>query len=237
MLTNPFFGLRGNNVDAKGARGTKRRIGALLRWGLATLIWTATTQWFFGPPLIDRSFTLTGGACEILDDPEVTEKMSKPALALTHAACRKIGGQWKGGHDISGHVFLLILGSGLLWMEVLPVLLNARGLRQERVVQRMDGRLTSAGDLVRSPEDEHDLATAVKEKLNEQEVLVTGLGIKFAIGVMALCWWMLLMTAAFFHTWFEKLTGLIVAFTGLWIVYFAPRGLPFIRRVMGMPAL
>jgi hypothetical protein len=48
---------------------------------------------------------------------------------------------------------------------------------------------------------------------------------------------MLLMTAAFFHTWVEKFTGLMVAFAGLWVVYFLPRGVPAVRAVLGMPGV
>jgi ATP adenylyltransferase len=33
-----------------------------------------------------------------------------------------------------------------------------------------------------------------------------GLGGKFAVGVMGLSAWMLLMTAIYFHTWFEKVS-------------------------------
>lgn len=155
--------------------------------------------------------------------------MSAGRQVLTHAACRVAGGQWKGGHDISGHVFLLILGSALLWMEVLPVVLRARGLREERRVLMSDGR--TATTAVEKLEVE---GSVVSEK--ETEVFV-GLGTKFAVGVVALSWWMLLMTAAFFHTWFEKFTGLVVALAGIWMVYFIPRGVPMVRAVVGMPGL
>lgn len=33
-----------------------------------------------------------------------------------------------------------------------------------------------------------------------------GLGGKFAVGVIGLSVWMLLMTAIYFHTWFEKVS-------------------------------
>lgn len=164
------------------------------------------------------------------DDERRVSAMGKGEEVLTHAACRVIGGQWKGGHDISGHVFLLILGSALLWMEVLPVVLGARGLREERRVATGDGRTVTAGL-------ERRESVGGKEKEKDEDEVVAGLGTKFAIGVVALSWWMLLMTAAFFHTWFEKFTGLVVALLGIWIVYFLPRGVPVLRSVVGMPGL
>jgi len=76
-----------------------------------------------------------------------------------------------------------------------------------------------------------------KGEASQTQVQVTAAGVKIALGVAALMWWMLLMTAAFFHTWFEKFTGLLVAFAGLWVVYFLPRGVPALRAVLGMPGV
>lgn len=64
-----------------------------------------------------------------------------------------------------------------------------------------------------------------------------GLGVKVALGVAGMSWWMLLMTAAYFHTWFEKFTGLVVAFLAVYGVYFAPRGLPALRQLVGTPGV
>lgn len=81
-------------------------------YALATVYWIFFTQWFFGPPVMDRIFMLTGGSCfsEVGD------------LRLAHATsyeCRVNGGNWSGGHDPSGHIFLLVHSSLLLWREVL----------------------------------------------------------------------------------------------------------------------
>jgi len=73
--------------------------------------------------------------------------------------------------------------------------------------------------------------------MTEKEEEYTKLGVKVAVGIVALMWWMLLMTAAFFHTWFEKFTGFVVAFLGISLIYFVPRGVPEIRAVLGMPGL
>jgi hypothetical protein len=93
------------------------------------------------------------------------------------------------------------------------------------MVRTVEGTVVSA-------EDEQE-----EREREKEEGHVTRLGIKVVLGVCALSWWMLLMTAAFFHTWSEKLSGLVVAFFGLWCVYFLPRGVPSVRAVMGMPGL
>lgn len=181
---------------------TKRRVQAARRWASVTAVWIFVTQWFFGPAIIDRSFRWTGGQCEIFNDPAVKNtlgaEMEKDAMSdvrevFTHAACKAVGGQWAGGHDISGHVFLLILGSATLWLEVLPSLLRKAGLREARRIMTEDG-------LVRTP----GLEATEHEASSDSGI---GIGGKLALVIAALSWWMLLMTAAYFHTWFEKFTG------------------------------
>jgi hypothetical protein len=217
---------------------SRRRLQAAARWVLATLCWSAVTQWFFGPPLIDRGFRFTGGKCR-LPGPggmSTTTRMKGESEMLTAAACKMAGGSWSGGLDISGHCFILILGSGLLWMEVLPNVLKTRGLRGARVVRGSDGTTRRIG--VRAEAQPHAVDAAKTEDDEEStEEAVASFGIKVALGVAGLSWWMLLMTAAFFHTWFEKFTGLIVAFSAIWAIYFLPRGIPVLRGIVGMPAI
>lgn len=83
----------------------------LLRYAIATTSWLAFTQWFWGPPLMDRVFTLTGGRC-LLD--------TSPASSLdtaSSASCRRLSGSWRGGFDPSGHVFLMALAITYLFGE------------------------------------------------------------------------------------------------------------------------
>jgi hypothetical protein len=205
-----------------GVGVSRRRVSAVLRYGVVTMWWVFVTQWFFGPPLIDTMFRFTGGQCEQLRDAGKREEMSDTREFITAATCKAVGGTWKGGHDISGHVFLLILGSSLLWLEFLPALTRMEGLRDGRLITLEDGKTASV---------------AVEKEEVKEEGEATARGVKFALGVAGMMWWMLLMTAAYFHTWFEKFTGLLVAFTGLWLVYFMPRGVPAVRAVLGMPGV
>ncbi|CAK4028760.1 related to SCS3 Inositol phospholipid synthesis [Lecanosticta acicola] len=215
------------------AQFTKRRSQAALRYLCITATWFAVTQWFFGPAIIDRSFRWTGGKCEAVvgggddDAGDLARKVEAGEIkeVFTHAACKTIGGQWRGGHDISGHVFLLILGSAMLWMELLPAVLRMEGLTEARRILTFDG-------LVRRPTFEAEESASDPEEKKEM-----GVGVQVSLAVAALCWWMLLMTAAFFHTWFEKLTGLLVAFTAIYAVYFLPRALPAWRQIVGMPGV
>ncbi|KAF9355659.1 hypothetical protein BGX26_006284, partial [Mortierella sp. AD094] len=85
-------------------------VRALVRWGLATAYWWIISQWFFGPGLFDRLFVLTGGSCSVNGH-------------WSQYNCRKQGGLWAGGIDISGHMFLLS-HAWLFLMEELSVFMN-----------------------------------------------------------------------------------------------------------------
>jgi hypothetical protein len=171
-----------------------RRIRGIIRYGIVTLWWIFVTQWFFGPAIIDRGFTLTGGQCELVTEAEKGNiGMSEPRQFATGVACKAIGGKWKGGHDISGHVFLLALGSMFLFEEVLHVALKSARIKEERTVYMADGAVKSA-DIEARPEGYN---------ITESPSHWT-LGAKIVLSVAGLSVYMLLMTAAYFHTWFEK---------------------------------
>ena len=181
-----FLFLHPSTGPSGGLVLNRRRVQGLLRWALVTVWWAALTQWFFGPPLIDRGFRYTGGQCELLRSEEGRDSMSDKREFFTATACKLAGGQWKGGHDISGHVFLLVLGSAFLWMEILPAVVG----REARMVKRKEG----------------DIITADREAegQKEREDKDARRGLSVPLVVAGLSWWMLLMTAAYFHTWFQK---------------------------------
>lgn len=119
---------------------------------------------------------------------------------VTSVACKAAGGKWKGGHDISGHVFLLTLGTAFLMQEVGWAVARWSGrATEERCVYMVDGALKSANVEAEGPAGEG----AGKPALS--------FGAKFAVGVMGLSVWMLLMTAIYFHTWFEKVSSFLSA--------------------------
>ncbi|KAL8771981.1 MAG: hypothetical protein Q9209_002646 [Squamulea sp. 1 TL-2023] len=151
---------------------TPQKLQSILRWAVVTLWWMLVTQWCFGPALIDRGFRLTGGQCELIRSESARQEMGDVREFVTGAACKLAGGKWKGGHDISGHVFILVSGSASLGLEVLGAMVNDARTGAERKQERL-GKW--------------------------------GWGI--VVGVVGMSWWMLLMTAAYFHTWFEKVSA------------------------------
>ncbi|MCJ1432163.1 hypothetical protein MMC27_001519 [Xylographa pallens] len=223
-----FLLLHPSTGPPRSAVLTPRRAQAFVRYTIVTMWWVLVTQWFFGPGLVDRSFLWTGGQCELVRTEEGRDGMSETRQFVTGAACKLAGGSWKGGHDISGHVFLLVLGSAFLWLEILPVVMRHAGLREQRLILHEDGNVKSAEAEVQMAREKEDREDAEAE---------AEAGVSVPVIVAGLSWWMLLMTAAYFHTWFEKFTGLVVAFAGLFTVYFLPRAVPAMRSVVGMPGV
>jgi hypothetical protein len=178
---------------------TPKRIQGTIRWSIVTIWWIFVTQWFFGPPIIDRGFLLTGGQCELVKAANEGEvEMDDTRQFVTNMACKAVGGKWKGGYDISGHVFLLVLGSMFLLQEVLHVLLRTVRAKEERTVLMSDGAIKSA-----------EVEAQVGNVADPDSAGQLDFGVKVVLGVAGLSVWMLLMTAAYFHTWFEKVRTVV----------------------------
>ncbi|KAG6112553.1 hypothetical protein E4U13_004226 [Claviceps humidiphila] len=218
LLTHPSGGSGGLDL-------TPRRLRAILRWAAVTGWWFLVTQWFFGAPLIDRGFRWTGGRCDLVQQ-EVRMGDAGVGDVLTAVACKASGGRWSGGHDISGHVFLLVLGISFLVQEIgWTVGRWASRSMEERCVIMYDGAVKGAN------------VVAETEAGQGRGNYSLGIGGKTAVAIAALQSWMLLMTAIYFHTWFEKLTGLLTALIGIYVVYVVPRFVPAVRGVIGLPGM
>ncbi|RAH83503.1 hypothetical protein BO86DRAFT_387763 [Aspergillus japonicus CBS 114.51] len=208
------------NTSAAAAHRSRRTTQAVIRYALATTAWYLTTQWFFGPALIDRSFVLTGGKCERAipeaENPYTTTDFGTLATAV---ACKGAGGAWRGGHDVSGHVFMLVLMTSLIGFEVWGARLSREevGSKEKEEGEKTDG-LDQGGDA-----DGQDIFGVWSVRL---AWTVVGLGL-----------WMLLMTAIWFHTWFEKVTGLLIALATVYTIYLLPRtNIPW-REIVGLPGV
>lgn len=276
VATHPYYAE--HSTPRKQVLG--RRTAAVFRWGLVTGWWYLVTQWFFGPALIDRNFRLTGGGCRALQ--ALADELGEAAAsgdggrhaeathnfleAATASACKHAGGQWHGGHDISGHVFLLVLGTAFLAQEVGWVLWrqarrraaisggvtgstshNSSGARvvDTRSLVMDDGAIKSAeveaGLATGSTGEQSSNATRAglvqPDNRSATSALLSRVALRVSAVVIGLSLWMLLMTAIYFHTWVEKLTGLLVALTAFYSVYVLPRWVPALRRVVGLPGL
>jgi Inositol phospholipid synthesis and fat-storage-inducing TM len=197
-------------------------IQSLTRYALITLSWFLTTQWLFGPPLIDRSFTITGGHCELPSSKPSLEGGVDITTFTSGIACKMHGGRWRGGHDISGHIFMLVLSSAFLFYE--EYISNAQSSHPS-VSPAAAAKLA------------HDLTEEEKKAMggweSETSARIRIWSRRFVWAVVGLDIWMIMMTAIWFHTWLEKVSGLVLAAACIWGVYFLPDVVPAWREMVG----
>lgn len=203
---------------------TKHYAQALLRYTIITSVWYLTTQWFFGPALVDRSFTITGGHCEAPPPSELADLKASVVFPTIGSSvrCKSAGGRWRGGHDISGHVFMLVLSSALLiYEQYIADKASAHPHVSPAAAAKVAHELT---------EDERQAVGGWEsEAVARVRVYVSWV----LWGVVGLDFWMIMMTAIWFHTWLEKLSGLLLAGGTVWGVYFLGELVPGWRGVVG----
>lgn len=200
LLFQPAYRASSSLSQAQQQTRVRRALQAFLRYAIATTIWYLMTQWFFGPAIIDRSFVVTGGKCEEVMDRAGTMNLDgspsdRLGTLFSAAACKAAGGAWKGGHDISGHVFMLVLATALLAHEAV----GAGAFSAFTASTRADGesaRERKASDPVVSGTTDQDVDSGLARKWS----------LRLVWGVVGLGWWMLFMTAIWFHTWLEKVS-------------------------------
>ncbi|RCK54776.1 FIT family protein scs3 [Candida viswanathii] len=185
---------------------------AAVHYVLATTWWVLFTQWCFGMPIMDKIFIWTGGKCRLDGTASVsTEHLLHGSFietleniwestGITSYACRKVKGAWIGGHDPLGHVFLLIHSSLYMYLETAPYFPGFRQVRYN--LNRLSGA--------------HESMVSKIGVLWNTPLVFVGL-------LVALWWFMLLMTNIYFHLILEKLVGLVFGYIGIAAIYYVPR--------------
>ncbi|GAA5967567.1 hypothetical protein JCM11641_005698 [Rhodosporidiobolus odoratus] len=183
---------------------TAHLLTTLRRYLLATLFWFYLTQatWFgtrLGPSISHRILRSSGATCI----PAAMTSQTSGAGGGLHAdgpndgipACTGAKGEyWRGGHDVSGHAFMMVHAALFLFEILLPLLPSLYPF------------LFSSSSAAAS-------AAAARPRMHP---IVAAVGYA-ASAVLVLCWWMLLMTSLFFHSPAEKLTGVAFGLVGWWV--------------------
>jgi Inositol phospholipid synthesis and fat-storage-inducing TM len=169
----------------------------VVQYILATSVWAAFTTWFFGPAIIDRIVSYSGGQCiVVLPSQEntstasyvnVSDQFCETKIRLSHYSHPELfttpfalpnDFEWSArarylkGHDVSGHIFLLTLSVLFLADQLKPsITLYAN----QRIAAYVSG--------------------------------VHRIAMYFAFALSALWLWMVLMTGVYWHTPSEKASG------------------------------
>lgn len=107
-----------------------------------------------------------------------------PASAST-TTTSPTSAKWVGGHDVSGHTFLLMLSAYIIYLTLKPCFAHFSG----------------ADSISASARNE-------KAPLQKGASAVHRVAVYSSVALLVLWIWMLLVTCMYFHTPVEKLTGL-----------------------------
>ncbi|KAI5962118.1 uncharacterized protein KGF55_003194 [Candida pseudojiufengensis] len=189
-------------IIPKSINKQKVILNGVIRYFILTIWWILFTQWCFGLPIMDKVFVFTGGVCQ-LETPTAAASIHQTFMqdletliwkssSISSYHCRKIKGKWSGGHDPSGHVFLLVQASIYLFFEI------------ENYINWVQ--------LI------NDIKLIKKKKIEPLTLVQTIVEIA-TISLIGLWWFMLLMTNVYFHSILEKLVGLGFGYFGVTLVY------------------
>lgn len=192
----------------------KLLLGAFLRWVVATCWWVLFTQWCFGVPIMDKVFIFSGGKCGAIPGDKLAAFSNRLHLfvsagelyestQISSSTCRRLRGSWEGGHDPLGHVFLLVHSSLYLFHEIKPFWKGWSELYHNGV--------SFAKNVSRA-----NFVTKLRLFVRESPSAVV-------LALLALWWFMLLMTNMYFHSLAEKLVGLAFGYVGIAAVYWVPQ--------------
>ncbi|GAA5910404.1 hypothetical protein JCM6882_007348 [Rhodosporidiobolus microsporus] len=208
-----------STASSSGLTPTARHLlTSLRRYLLATLFWFYLTQatWFgrtLGPSVAFRILRSSGATCvpsAVSSDPHGAGSAGGlhadgDADAAAKMVCTGAKGEyWRGGHDVSGHAFMMVHAAMFLFEIVYPLLPS---LFPSLFSQPSASKTTSTRD----DADEGKVSRPVAPKRINPLVAIVGYA---TVAVLVLCWWMLLMTSLFFHSPAEKLTGLAFGLLG-----------------------
>lgn len=199
---------------------------------LNTVVLTVLLVWFGGPLIFERVNVATGGHCQERKSgkgpAEILGNVIDPGT-LGEVQCGKLGYQWVNGFDCSGHFYLLVSVSLLVWRNFLlaqPVLVGGGSITDRGIYSVSEG----ATDLGTFSDGNSDLLTGLGlpglldayrgglstdlESLDVPAIPSKYMLIyrKFVIGItlfFLLVWYFLfLITCIFFHTISEKVVGI-----------------------------
>ncbi|KAE8259827.1 hypothetical protein A4X13_0g757 [Tilletia indica] len=235
---------------------------SVLRFVGATTAWIFFTSWFLGPSLVDRTFMYTGGHCRLeigANGIRVPSELCRTRTAISYqthpqlfqvddfktanidpSSLKDLFPRLRGGYDMSGHTFLLVLALLFMMEEIVPFVpylflrLPASIRPSKALIESLIPRSQWA-----SLDPFHPSGTSARDGNGNggagSRSTTTGEGILTTIGRphiqaqltagallmhMGLSLWMLLMTQLYFHTLAEKVAGLAV---GVFSWYMLPK--------------
>ncbi|SSD60746.1 uncharacterized protein SCODWIG_02507 [Saccharomycodes ludwigii] len=181
-----------------------------------TVFWYICSQSliFIDSSLIDLIFKLTGGKC-IIDTSNNSKDSVNNTTIYNSIACKRNGGDWIGGHDTSGHIFLTTLMLMFLLSEF--NVFGVKAIKQmhfKRILRKLKSIFFQINFIKYGWKTPLVFCVSflgfVKDLLNW---LVLENPIILLVFFCLLWWWNFLVTAIEFHTILEQYSGLILGYS------------------------
>lgn len=186
-------------ISLKGPTPFSILFTMIRRYILAALYWYYLTQrsWFgVSFPSISKTILMkTGATC--VPSAISSDASGRPSFEGTPTGvCIGAAGEyWRGGHDVSGHTFMLVHSTLFLYQLIAPSL--------PLVFPKAFVRRGVTGG-----------STSTYEPQAVEAPMPIKITVYATLGLMGIWWWMLLMTSLFFHSPAEKLSGFLFALGG-----------------------
>jgi hypothetical protein len=165
--------------------------GRVWKWVIATLVWMGFTSWFFGPALLERLMAYSGGECVVA----IPSPLTGNAPTLVDVPLEYCHMKTTVTTDTHPHLFSSFL---------VPPPTDFRGRPRLYRGHDVSGHIFLLTLCILFLTDQLSSALLPKPRFISQ---LHALAINSTLGLLAIWWWMAIMTAVYFHTPQEKLSG------------------------------
>jgi hypothetical protein len=182
----------------------KRTANRLLQWVIATCVWAGFASWFFGPALLERFLVASGGECVIAFQPILpvvgggegyrTHEMSEAKPLLISVPVEYCHSRTTITTSSHPHFFTHLLTPPAEDKVLRPRLYHGHDV---------SGHLFLLTLCILFLTDQVILALQPRPFVTKTH----SFALNVVLGLLAIWWWMAIMTAVYFHNPQEKLSG------------------------------
>ncbi|PVF94684.1 hypothetical protein CPB86DRAFT_808452 [Serendipita vermifera] len=176
--------------------------GRVWKWAIATLVWMGFTSWFFGPALLERLMAYSGGECVVAIPAPVGSSLAGSAPTLVNVPLEYCHMKTTVTTDTHPHLFTSFL---------VPPPVDFRGRPRLYRGHDVSGHIFLLTLCILFLTDQLSSALLPKPRYISQ---LHAVAINSSLGLLAIWWWMAIMTAVYFHTPQEKLSGFLIGVLG-----------------------
>lgn len=174
------------------------------RWAVATGVWIVFTTWFFGPALMERVMAYSGGECVIAvpSSPFISQGGAPTIMSVPLEYCHT-----KTTITTTEHAHLFA-------SSLVPPPADFAGRPRLYKGHDVSGHIFLLTLAICFLTDQLTSALNPKPRIISK---AHALAINSTLALLAIWWWMAIMTSVYFHTPVEKLSGFVLGVIGYFL--------------------